>query len=1029
MNPPERKGFSDSEVAGAFGFAARQPAPEPWHPPSLGELEDLIPGYRIEAIIGRGGMGAVYRAVQTNLNRHVALKLFPAGLGERDPTLVDRFVHEARTLAQLSHPNIVTVFDAGTTSAGHLYFVMELVDGTDVARRIANEGRLNPGDARGICLRVCDALNTAHERGIIHRDIKPANVLINAKGIVKVADFGLAMLAERHPDGLTLTGYVVGTPDFTAPEAHRSGVELDGRADLYAVGVMLYQMLTGSVPRGAFPPASKLVPGLDPRFDAVITRAMQTDREDRYSKASKLRHDLEQLSVVETRRKTRETSIAVPVGKVTAERVRDRTAAEASATSRPGESPGTSNVAPLAVTKRAPKTKRVTERPTRWVTSLLAVALCAIAGFVCLLRVGQGIVSLSYDLPFLVHRPGGSGGACIVYLDQTQGGRLDRSVQAPLLDALREAGARAVAYDLIFDTPWPDPAVDAAFAESIRKFREAGGVVMLAAGREHGQAAGVAYERIIPPHDLLREAADDIGIVPLVHDDRYVVRELSTGTLDESSLAWKLASRLGGTLDESTRLEPRWINYAGPPPHPTRSDDTPSILSIPAHSLLGGTEKANPALFRGRVVVVGGKPGVIGPKLGEDLFSTPFHRLDRRGNLGLMSGVEIQTNLLLNLLNGNWLRRSGERSDFVLVALVALIAGLALSRMKPLPGFLAATLAGLGFLAAGILSIHFGNLWFPWSVAAFVQLPVAFVGGTVTNYYVERFFRKRLDAEQVRLREAFSRYVSPKMLDRLSDEGFQLDPGGDKTHAAMMFTDIENFSSICEQIPDPLHIVENLNEYFQRTTDRIFEHDGTVIKFLGDAIFAAWGVPFHDDEAIVKSVRAAWQLHLNANLRMGGESLRTRVGLHFGEVVAGNIGSTKHIDYTLIGDSVNVASRLEQLNKSLGTTILLSEDVALAVQGEFCTRRLGQFRVKGRRDVTGVHELLGPVSSTVLPDWADLYEQALAAFEDGEREEAKRLFQQTIDSRLEGDGPSKFFLEALERASGREDGVVEMGEK
>jgi len=1025
MNPQNPKGFSDSEAARAFAFAARQPVSKSWHPPAPAELEGLLKGYRIEALIGRGGMGAVYRAVQTTLGREVAVKLFPAGLGEHDSTLIDRFVQEAKTLAKLSHPNIVGIFDAGTSDQGHLYYVMELIDGTDLAKRIAKEGRLTPEEARGICLRVCDALTAAHDLGFVHRDIKPANVLINAKGVVKVADFGLARLGDQAGDGLTQTGYVVGTPDFTAPEAHTPGMEIDGRADLYAVGVMLYQMLTGVVPRGAFKPASELVPGLDSRFDTVISRAMQTRREDRYQKASKLRHDLEQLSVIEPQRKTKETTLAVPVGRLTAERQRERAASESPLPEGSGISQSR-RAQPAPTRTEARPLKRVTEHRTRLLTSLLAVILCAIAGFVCLLRAGQGIVSLSYDIPFLVHRPGGSEVVSIVYLDQTAGARLDRRIQAGLLDKLRESGARAVVYDLIFDEPWPDPAVDTAFADAIKRFREAGGVVLLAAGREARQHSGVVVERIIPPNDILLDAADDFGIVPLVHDDQFTVRELHTGTRDEASLAWKAATALGAGLPESQRLDPRWINYAGPPPHPDHPGDRPPILSIPASSAVDG---ADPGLFRGKAVIIGGKPGILGPKLGEDLFSTPFHLLDRRGNLALMSGVEVQANVLINLLNGNWLVRSDERSDLIFVFGIALVAGLGFSRLRPFSGLALVTICGLLLILSGILAMHYGRLWFPWSVAAFVQLPVAFVGGTVTNYYIERFFRVRLDADQKRLREAFSRYISPKMLERISDEGFQLDPGGDKTRAAMMFTDIENFSSICERVSDPLHIVENLNEYFQRTTDKIFEHDGSVIKFIGDAIFAAWGVPFPDEDAVVKAVRAAWQLHLNASLRMGGESLRTRVGLHFGEVVAGNIGSTKHVDYTLIGDSVNVAARLEQLNKSLGTTILLSEDVALLVQDEFCTRRLGQFRVKGRRDVTIVHELLGPAANTVLPEWAELYAGALTAFEDGEREEAKRLFKQTIASRLEGDGPSTFFLEALERAAGREDGVVEMGEK
>ena len=303
------------------------------------------------------------------------------------------------------------------------------------------------------------------------------------------------------------------------------------------------------------------------------------------------------------------------------------------------------------------------------------------------------------------------------------------------------------------------------------------------------------------------------------------------------------------------------------------------------------------------------------------------------------------------------------------------------------------------------------------------------MAGTGAHFYVERFFRIKLNEEQQRLKEAFSRYLSPEMLKKLIDEGLPLNPGGDKTQAAMLFSDIERFTDICQRVSDPYHVVESLNGYFQRTTDQIFEHDGVVIKFIGDAIFAAWGVPFADDHAAVKCVRAAWKLHENSGLTIGGEPLRTRVGLHFGEVVAGNMGSTKHIDYTLIGDSVNLASRIEGLNKALGTNILLSEAVFEHVADEYCTRRIGQFRVKGRHDVTTVYELLGPTVSTELPSWALSYEAALEAFEKGDRTQARLLFSQTDQNRLNGDGPSKFFLEHLAKGESSAAGVVDLKEK
>ncbi|MBE2281868.1 MAG: protein kinase, partial [Prosthecobacter sp.] len=175
---------------------------------------------------------------------------------------------------------------------------------------------LPPEHALAITAHVCDALAAAHELGIVHRDIKPANVLLNMKGQVKVADFGLAKMEEPGQHGLTKTGYAMGTPDFVAPEALMLGRQIDGRADLYAVGVMLYQMLTGNIPRGAFKPASVLVPGLDPRFDSIILKAMQHDRAERHQSAVELRQELDVILTVPFIRQNAPESAAIPVAQV-----------------------------------------------------------------------------------------------------------------------------------------------------------------------------------------------------------------------------------------------------------------------------------------------------------------------------------------------------------------------------------------------------------------------------------------------------------------------------------------------------------------------------------------------------------------------------------------------------------------------------------------------------------------------------------------------------------------------------------------
>lgn len=251
----------------------------------------MLPAYDIIHLIAAGGMGAVYAGVQRALDRPVAIKILPPGAA-KDGESIDRFRTEAKAMARLTHANIPAVYDFDV-SAGYCYLVMEFIDGWNVHQLITQK-ELQPDLTYSLLSQVCDALHYAHQRGIVHGDIKPSNLLVNQEGVVKLADFGLAQLidstASSDPDSFA----PMGTPEYAAPELWQPGVTLDHRADLYSLGCVFYEMLTGAPPQGQFQlPAVPLK--LDPRVDAVIARCMQPSPELRYQSAAEIKKAIEEI--------------------------------------------------------------------------------------------------------------------------------------------------------------------------------------------------------------------------------------------------------------------------------------------------------------------------------------------------------------------------------------------------------------------------------------------------------------------------------------------------------------------------------------------------------------------------------------------------------------------------------------------------------------------------------------------------------------------------------------------------------------
>jgi predicted Ser/Thr protein kinase len=289
-----REGFESAADVRPSGERTATSPGERFVPPAPAELAASFPQLEIQELLGHGGMGAVYRARQRTLDRLVALKILPPKISS-DPAFAERFQREARTLARLSHPNIVVIYEFGKAD-GYYYLLMEYVDGVNL-RQAIQARTLDQAAALGVVPQICDALQYAHEEGIVHRDIKPENLLLDKRGRVKIADFGLAKLLGRTPVELTLTAshQIMGTLHYMAPEQFDRPLSVDHRADIYSLGVVFYELLTGELPLGRYPLPSEAA-HVDVRLDQVVLKTLERKPEARYQHASEVKTDVESIS-------------------------------------------------------------------------------------------------------------------------------------------------------------------------------------------------------------------------------------------------------------------------------------------------------------------------------------------------------------------------------------------------------------------------------------------------------------------------------------------------------------------------------------------------------------------------------------------------------------------------------------------------------------------------------------------------------------------------------------------------------------
>ncbi|HVM91033.1 MAG TPA: adenylate/guanylate cyclase domain-containing protein [Verrucomicrobiae bacterium] len=537
-----------------------------------------------------------------------------------------------------------------------------------------------------------------------------------------------------------------------------------------------------------------------------------------------------------------------------------------------------------------------------------------------------------------------------------------RTVHADLIDKLASYGARAIAYDVNFPEP-SDPGSDEKLAESIR---HAGNVVMpveLRAISVSGGRFGFDPKQVTQSIAEIGSAAAAAGFSNTPLDEDNISRRVPLEVFDADGtpirdFAYETARLVGRAPSRqdipADQLGRMLINFPGEPGHTFRS--------VPASDVLQGV--ANPATFKGAVVFV----GATAPDF-HDSQNAPTSR-------GVpMPGIEIHASIFDTLVSHHWLVPLNAWFQALLLVLAGLLLGLIVPRIRP----------------RYTIAIAF-VLWIAWLIAAFLLfdrgIVIDIVWPTLVIFfgYAALLLERWLDTEIQRrkLRSAFSRYVSHSVVESILRDPEKLKLGGERRTMSVLFSDLRGFTSLSEGLT-PEKLVDVLNTYLDAMTKIVFDEAGVLDKYIGDAVMAFWNAPFDQDDHADRSVRTAIRMRdkLKAMNAEGdfpkGIELKVGVGINTGDMVVGNIGAETRYDYTVIGDSVNLASRTESLCKEYGVMIIITQNTRAQLKTSFPTRLLDQVAVKGKKEPIRLFEVLGMPGEVADADlaFAKKYEAAL----------------------------------------------------
>jgi adenylate cyclase len=438
----------------------------------------------------------------------------------------------------------------------------------------------------------------------------------------------------------------------------------------------------------------------------------------------------------------------------------------------------------------------------------------------------------------------------------------------------------------------------------------------------------------------------------------------------------------------------RYINYYGPPG---------TITTIPYHQALQLRERAaedKPIDLTGKAVFVGLSEVLLAER--KDSFYTVFSR----PNGTFISGVEIMATAFSNLLVDAPLKPIGLLPFILIVLLCGIFTGV-FCRLTPI-GISALGIIGLSvlYLVAAEYQFKTNYAWYPIVIPLFIQGPLAFFGAVVWNYI-------DVNKERQNIRKAFEHYLPKDVVNQLAKDIAHIRTGSQVVYGVCMFTDAQQYSSLSESL-DPHGLSGLMNRYYETMFKPVKQHGGCISGVIGDSMLALW-VAAHTETALRNKACFA-AVDINKELQMFKQKasdavkLKTRIGLHYGQISLGHIGALDHYEYTPMGDIVNTASRIENLNKYLGTTVLVSQEVIHQLNG-LLTRELGSFRLKGKIKPIAIHELLCRIDmcDDKLKSACAIFAGALDAFRRQSWDEAVEKFRQSIEI-FEEDGPSLFYI-------------------